>query len=1258
MKKSVVMIVVLVLLSSYTVSAVSNSTNCSGFWGSISCFLWGSGRGNVVGEADKEVCNINDQHNLVCNIKGKYYTWKEETVTTDSGGGSSVTLKKWICLENNGCLFNGRTVKKDEKISTDPSTEKIITPTYIPVTTVVSVNPNVGDIYLTNDGDKVKIVSVKSNGDITYNYISGDLANNGKVYTLEKGKDNFGNFLTKKTDLDTSPIKISSSTGTPEASGGSDTDTVVPLKPENVPYHSNLEKQNGKYYWVTPDGMVYDDKGKKINGLKYNKDNQNPWHVEKGYKWKDEDPNSNDITVVKESGSGGVHKVTKAGVPATAGTPKPSSDELSPKQKTEATTFNTKSQNSKLNDLVKLLDSDPKLVAALKFQGVDVEELRKGNPEEVAYLQLITQQAKPDGKLGPETLQKISDHKDAFVKQMDADAKVQQEAHFAEIKEQLGQQKTELAAKLGASLKGRADLITDLPTEKDGNLIYTIPGGTITVPKDTKDKPYVAVLEFKKADGTVDVDKSKSFFMHNGVVIGEQSVAEKGKGMMSVSGSSVYVGEGVDVKDLGSGATYYKDVDAKGKGEALGRVDFTDSVVTNTNYKDGTQDVKEFVTGGSTHWEITYYKNGESDCKDANGCIVHNRGTYTDSSGNKILLNVDTTGFGGSQKWEQIKMFDPQTGRYVGSMQHVSDEIGDVKFIQKGDTMTLGLEDGKGSPEFRKGEDGIWKLPDGTNMDTWVANAKNPPVQLTKEEQGALAARAKIQQQLRVTATVSQKETVTTTLGFEDIKDNKDNGLSNFRYLVVDGFPNIIKVVYFKEGKEYTTFYDKSLRTFTKPNDQGSYNPQAKSEDKGNSLETSTASKLLDTVTLNQFLTANPDQIKAMSVSEQEAVVKAMGYKSLDEYISQKEIDLRTAGDTQLSPNELKRQAVAVALTEEARRQKEVAEKQEAAQRQVKPGVVQDVGEKQHESTATQTAQTVVDSIYAISNSFKSYPALSKLLYGNTQGYKDWQNAVDRSFAPMLGSNWFPSTICEGHYDIEPQGKVMIKTASGTYQAVASIQMEKSQDKSPILCQKNPDEKSEQKWICDSKQVCVKDQFCYDDQNEDGQADTDKPLEGYFYKITWAVSAPRDEVQTPYINEDGVAVSFNIYVDKNANDQVDSDAKAMYNLKGNTKGPIQLQNGASDRQVIVKYSPNEYSEACIGWNQAPTTTPRYAGTLGAGSTTFGAHADTGISPKDIRSVCFSAVTSSVGQVNWQRAGQSSSGTTTASGGQVAQSGGW
>jgi len=44
-KKMVSLVLVfLVLLSSFSVAA-QNSSTCSGFWGSISCFLWGSGRG-------------------------------------------------------------------------------------------------------------------------------------------------------------------------------------------------------------------------------------------------------------------------------------------------------------------------------------------------------------------------------------------------------------------------------------------------------------------------------------------------------------------------------------------------------------------------------------------------------------------------------------------------------------------------------------------------------------------------------------------------------------------------------------------------------------------------------------------------------------------------------------------------------------------------------------------------------------------------------------------------------------------------------------------------------------------------------------------------------------------------------------------------------------------------------------------------------------------------------------------------------------
>ncbi len=264
------------------------------------------------------------------------------------------------------------------------------------------------------------------------------------------------------------------------------------------------------------------------------------------------------------------------------------------------------------------------------------------------------------------------------------------------------------------------------------------------------------------------------------------------------------------------------------------------------------------------------------------------------------------------------------------------------------------------------------------------------------------------------------------------------------------------------------------------------------------------------------------------------------------------------------------------------------------------------------------SAQTTLESIYKVTNNIKSYPAISHLLFGNANFYKNWRSSMDKAFAPLLGSNWFPSAICENTanrwQDLEPEGKAVIKTVSGTYQAVASIQMERSQDASPILCHKNPDQESDQHFICNARQVCVKDKFCYADQDLDHQADSKDPLKGYFYKVTWAVSAPKDEAQTPLIDENGVAVSFNIFLYPGA--------VPMYNLNGNIAAPIQLQNGASDRDAIIKYSANVYDHACIHWNQAPITVKVPGG-------------------KKIDDVCFNAVTSSVGEVNWQRSGQGS-----------------
>lgn len=272
------------------------------------------------------------------------------------------------------------------------------------------------------------------------------------------------------------------------------------------------------------------------------------------------------------------------------------------------------------------------------------------------------------------------------------------------------------------------------------------------------------------------------------------------------------------------------------------------------------------------------------------------------------------------------------------------------------------------------------------------------------------------------------------------------------------------------------------------------------------------------------------------------------------------------------------------------------------------------------------TARGVIQSIYAVTNNLKSYPAISNLLFGEANFYKAWRSDMDKAFAPLLASNWFPSAICEDaaqHWKyIEPEGKAVIKTVSGTYQAVASIQMERSPETSPVLCHKNPDEESDKLFICGGRQVCVDDTFCYADQDRDNEPDHDEPLKGYFYKITWAVTSPQDEALTPLVDENGVAVSFNIFLYPGA--------VPLYNLNGNIASPIQLQNGASDKDAIIKYSTNLYDQACIRWNQAPRTITVPGG-------------------EDVEDVCFSVVTSSVGQVNWERSGQEAASVTVSHG---------
>jgi len=282
------------------------------------------------------------------------------------------------------------------------------------------------------------------------------------------------------------------------------------------------------------------------------------------------------------------------------------------------------------------------------------------------------------------------------------------------------------------------------------------------------------------------------------------------------------------------------------------------------------------------------------------------------------------------------------------------------------------------------------------------------------------------------------------------------------------------------------------------------------------------------------------------------------------------------------------------------------------------------------------TLTTVLGSIYVVADSLKNYPAINNLLWGDQDWYQDWKGWADRTFAPMMGSNWFTSAICDqtqNRRDMVPEGKAVIKTVSGTYQAVASIQMEKSDRKAPILCYLNPDQEAAEQFICDKKQVCIED-LCYKDEDRDNEPDEDKALEGYFYKITWGVSAPRDESLTPYVDENGVSVSFNIWLDDHENDKVDAGAKYMYYETGNVAGPIELKNSGMDQGIITKYSDNEYEEACIKWDKAPLTTQgQFSAIAGLNS---------------IGNVCFGAKEIQTGSVDYDTDSSSSSGGTTSS----------
>ena len=139
----------------------------------------------------------------------------------------------------------------------------------------------------------------------------------------------------------------------------------------------------------------------------------------------------------------------------------------------------------------------------------------------------------------------------------------------------------------------------------------------------------------------------------------------------------------------------------------------------------------------------------------------------------------------------------------------------------------------------------------------------------------------------------------------------------------------------------------------------------------------------------------------------------------------------------------------------------------------------------------------------------------------------------------------------------------MMEVAPGIVQFVGSITAEKDSDIGPLLCdEENPCKLGD----CDEG-------VCY--QNDDQVLAT-------LYRISWGVSAPSDETFTPFIDENGIAVKFNLVL-KKGNEEL-----YYYQINGyGSENTLELLNGDSDGDVIVTYSPEEYKEACIIFGAAP-----------------------------------------------------------------------
>lgn len=212
-----------------------------------------------------------------------------------------------------------------------------------------------------------------------------------------------------------------------------------------------------------------------------------------------------------------------------------------------------------------------------------------------------------------------------------------------------------------------------------------------------------------------------------------------------------------------------------------------------------------------------------------------------------------------------------------------------------------------------------------------------------------------------------------------------------------------------------------------------------------------------------------------------------------------------------------------------------------------------------------------------------SYRALSNLLLpGLTQDFISFANNeffntmsnLPQLAAPVVGRLIPGVEMCKiddrNRAEIPGSSSAYVQTPGGSFQFVGAINAEKSPQQTPILCNPNPDLEGAEPFVCKGDLICKEDGFCYEDE------DSSIPAQGTFYKIVWGVSAPVDEEFTPFIDENGKAVKFNLQLD---------DRIWLFRRGGKADDTIiELNNGGRDGGTIVHFSEKDYGKVCIQFN--------------------------------------------------------------------------